>query len=397
MKTKRFKIAGLIALSLILMVTIAACDTADTTEDVEDVTVVSLETVEDVEVPFNTAEEDVIADHLPAEVEATLSDDSTEDLDVAWSSEDYTADEAGDYTFVGAVEYDGEVTDTNDVTVTVMEDPDDDDNDEPVDEDANQPLLRVMDNDVFAGDTAYTLADEGARDIDVRFNNKTSGTLDAHKVKVEIFDANGDLVPGEKYEWTEESLREGKSTIGETITPVLSSGEYTMAIDVWADEGGNPDWSSEVDLYVGKVGVENPDVFKTFSSVNDALEYCNTVTLFEDVAEDVVIENADVTLDLNGFAVNDVTIGEDAADPEIMGSVIDGDLTIMWDGVVKVADSVDITGNIIFEEVAWNNAKIEGNPSHAGFKYNSVSVSDGGELDNALMNEAEQIFFSDDI
>ena len=405
MKSKNlFKKLSVLALVFIMIFALAACsnDTA-TEDDTQAVTVVSLETVEDQEVAYGTAIEDV---PLPAEVEATFSDDSTDDLAVAWESDDYTADVPGDYTFVGSVEYEGEVTNTNDVTVTVLEE------EEEEEDPTNQSFLRVWYNDddeieIYEDDTLYLVHGETDRNFNLMFHNRGDQFI-AESFVVDHYDIAGDerlrvwSMPDDTI-----TLAEDKSRVLEDLQEeyafdgIMVNDDDRLELRVDENGDGEPDFRDDIAMVVGVAVLTDADgneEWVTYTDLQGALDAAGdeyTVTLYDDVTEDVTINNEDLTLDINGNTITgDVGVAADGV--TITGSTITGDLTISADNVTTTG--ITLTGNAIFANRSANNTYTGTRGAGSVYNYDSeAQVEDADELFEALEANHNLIVFDEDI
>ena len=400
MKSKNlFKKLSVLALVFIMIFALAACsnDTA-TEDDTQAVTVVSLETVDDQEVAYGTAVEDV---PLPAEVEATFSDDSTDDLAVAWESDDYTADVPGDYTFVGSVEYEGEVTNTNDVTVTVLEEAGVE----------NQSFLRVWYNDddeieIYEDDTLYLVHGETDRNFNLMFHNRGDQFI-AESFVVDHYDIAGDerlrvwSMPDDTI-----TLAEDKSRVLEDLQEeyafdgIMVNDDDRLELRVDENGDGEPDFRDDIAMVVGVAVLTDADgneEWVTYTDLQGALDAAGdeyTVTLYDDVTEDVTINNEDLTLDINGNTITgDVGVAADGV--TITGSTITGDLTISADNVT--ATGITLTGNAIFANRSANNTYTGTRGAGSVYLYATVQVKNANELFDALQTGENMIVFDEDI
>jgi hypothetical protein len=87
------------------------------TEPVVTKDIVSVADIADINVAYGTAQENI---GLLAQVEVTLNDDTTTNVDVTWECATYDGEKSGDYTFTGTlVNLPANVTNTQDLTATV--------------------------------------------------------------------------------------------------------------------------------------------------------------------------------------------------------------------------------------------------------------------------------------
>jgi len=100
MKSVIGKQIGIILLLAALVLTMTACDLNGIVDEVDEETleITSVEEIPDINVEYGIDFEDI---ELPEEVEVTLADNSTADLEVNWLEGDYDGDTAGTYTLVG--------------------------------------------------------------------------------------------------------------------------------------------------------------------------------------------------------------------------------------------------------------------------------------------------------
>jgi len=120
MKTKRFKIAGFVILSLVMIVVMASCDSGTSDE----ATVESLGTLGNITIDYGTDDSEVleVLREEYNEVDVNLSDGSTATGDVAWDTvpDDFDGTAEGEsFDFEGNVTYDGTVLNET-VTVEVI-------------------------------------------------------------------------------------------------------------------------------------------------------------------------------------------------------------------------------------------------------------------------------------
>lgn len=273
-------------------------------------------------------------------------------------------------------------------------------------------------NPVRPPHTVYTLAGDGVREFSVWYYNKSGDSIDAHTIRVNFYQGEDEV--GTAVTETSKTLASNVWTRIATISPELDPGDYSIQVKI--DYGGNGvfDFTSGLfSLYVGKINLAGS--YQTFMDLNSALaavaddDPAPTITLYHDVPEDAEIDMPGVTLDLNGFRLGSgvpvdpadddspsragLVVGSEASGTVIRSGVIDGNLTVSYDGVVNL-DGVTITGSVVFDGVNLNNAElvgdytIEGNPKYI---YNSIAVENAGQLSNALMNQAREIFFVRDI
>ncbi len=346
-----------------------------------------------IEVPYGTPYSDIPFD--PAdEVVVTLSDGSDSAVDIIYASAqdarpEYDPETPGTYAFDYELNSDDyhipAALKTGTINVTV-------------EELLGEILFKYEEEEVSHKPFLFTLANDGAREFKVLFKGTPGIDESNAKVRIQIYDHQDNEIVDPITE-TGRTITGTEFNILTAIAPELSSDVYKLVVRIDFEDDGQFDYTESFNLFVGRVGVEG--LYDTFMTANHALSAGGDnayVTLYDDVAEDITIQHKYVTLDLNGFTTGNFKIDEGARNPHIKGGVIDGDLTISWDGVVKIDDNVEITGDIIFEGVGINNAKIEGNPTIGGTKvYAAIGVSSAGELENALMNQYKGIFFSENI
>ena len=321
---------------------------------------------------------------LPEVIEVTLEDGNTVEVNVDWAEGDFDGSVSDSYALEGSlVDLPELVTNNDDMIAEALVE---------VREADEVNIIESIDN------TIYTLNNDGSREFDLEFTKNSKGSVDSATVQVEYWQNGNNIEDGVRKE--NRTLSEGETTKIATMAPELSTGDYTVKVFVDYDGDTNYDYvSNEFSVYTGSVEAASEEN-KTFRSVNEALELCKTVTLFDDVAEDVVIESDDVVLNLNGFAVNSVSVEKDAVNPKIegSGSNINGDLTVKLDGPVTLY-GVTIGNQVVFDE-AGPNSDVIGDFTILGdpkYRLSSIYVETAGELDNALMNQWEEIYFADDI
>ena len=112
------KLFGIILLLAALVLTMTACDLNGIVDEVDEEIseITSVEEVPDINVVYGTDFEDI---GLPEEVEVTLADNSTADLEVNWLEGDYDGDTAGTYTLVGDLVLPDNITNPDNLHPTV--------------------------------------------------------------------------------------------------------------------------------------------------------------------------------------------------------------------------------------------------------------------------------------
>ena len=118
MKYVKGKQIGIILLLAALVLTMTACDLNGIVDEIDEETleITSVEEIPDINVEYGTDFEDL---NLPEEVEVTLADNSTTDLDVNWLEGDYDGDTAGTYTLVGELILPDNIVNPDDLHPTV--------------------------------------------------------------------------------------------------------------------------------------------------------------------------------------------------------------------------------------------------------------------------------------
>ncbi len=124
MVIKKANLYVLFSLVFVLLFVSTGCD--DLTDAISDGIVDAV--IEDIEVedneysvPYNTTKDEIVYDYLPESTNVTFDDGSEDDYDITWkASEDFLADQAGNYDFTGTFIFDNTNVDFE-VKVIILE------------------------------------------------------------------------------------------------------------------------------------------------------------------------------------------------------------------------------------------------------------------------------------
>jgi len=294
-------------------------------------------------------------------------------------------------------------------------------------EPVNQSFVRVFYNgedfeDVYEGDILYLIHGESDREMQLMFHNRQDEDVIAENFIVDLME---DGVRERVWELRDTGVF--SKTLSEGITRILDNLENEYAfhevrvndedvLELRVDENvdTDPEWRDDIEMVFGAAALINDDgdnVWKTFVKLQDALDAADedyTVTLYDDVEEDITINHEGLTIDLNGNEIDgDVTVAADdvAIDGE-EGSAITGNLHIYGKNVT-LSNDVALTGSAADDKgfvhfyareynLTYTGSRGHGSVYH--YDLEKARVANATELYNALfVDQAEWIMFDDDI
>lgn len=263
------------------------------------------------------------------------------------------------------------------------------------------------DNVIIRGEgNAYVYAEDSGRNIDVGLDNQGTEDVYVSNFTVRITDANGDEVDNGYYELDGREVDAGTEMFSPQQIGDLdldACDQYRLRVRSWSVTG-NVIAETYFNVTAGIVMLEDDDgdeQYKTYMNVSDALADAGedyTVTMLDDVEDNVTIDTDGITLDLNGNELDgDVTVAAD--DVAISGSTITGDLIIDGPYTVTVSNNVTIQGDLVYRDA---DATVDGSPTIQGdvvhdYETEEVIVSTRTQFYDALEDQEEAIRFDADI